>query len=70
MRKAIKKDLVFDAEVIKFNFNSITKQLLVPHMGWNSVRIKKNNKLLIEPNDNYRFYFVPLTMLNAQEIQM
>ncbi len=48
----------FDAEVIKFKFDNNTKQLLVPHMGWNSVRIKKKNKLLIEPNYNYRFYFV------------
>ncbi len=48
----------FDAEVKKFNFDNISKQILVPHMGWNGVRIKKNNKLLTGANDNYRFYFV------------
>jgi len=44
-----------DARTVKFNFSN--KNLKIPHMGWNSVNIKKESKLfkgLINPE----FYFV------------
>ncbi len=48
----------FDAEVTKFKFDNNSKELLVPHMGWNGVKIISKNKLLKVSNNNYRFYFV------------
>jgi imidazole glycerol phosphate synthase, glutamine amidotransferase subunit len=30
----------------------------VPHMGWNSIEIKKKNKLLDKIGNNSRFYFL------------
>ena len=44
-----------DAEVIKFKFDDNTFK--IPHMGWNFVEIKKNNKILSE-EELQRFYFV------------
>jgi glutamine amidotransferase len=45
-----------DAEVKKFSFES--KSLKIPHMGWNLINIKKNNKLLTDLPIEPRFYFV------------
>ncbi len=44
-----------DADTVKFNFND--KALKIPHMGWNYVQVKKENKL-INSNGKHRFYFV------------
>ena len=43
-----------DAKVLKFKK---TKQIKVPHMGWNDVFVKKNN-VLITDDSQPRFYFV------------
>lgn len=48
----------FDAEVVKFDFDKPLNELLIPHMGWNNVKIKKNTNLISSSNKNYRFYFV------------
>lgn len=45
-----------DAETIKFE-NSQNKNLKIPHMGWNSVLVTKNNGL-INKDELQRFYFV------------
>jgi len=34
-----------DAETIRFRFDSKTSNLKIPHMGWNTVNIKKENTL-------------------------
>lgn len=43
-----------DAETIKFNNN----KLKIPHMGWNSINIKKPDPLLLNMNSESQFYFV------------
>jgi len=49
----------FDAETIKFNFDSEkSKKFKVPNMGWNYVYQKKNSSLFIEMFQDPKFYFV------------
>lgn len=52
--EGIEKGLnIIDGNVIRFNFNDLTK---VPHMGWNYVH--SNNKLFNNSFNEKRFYFV------------
>lgn len=45
--------------VKKFSFPDDTKNLIkVPHMGWNTVHLSKNEKFKLETTDQPRFYFV------------
>ena len=44
-----------DADTIKFTFDN--KELKIPHMGWNYIQVKKQNKL-ISTEGKHRFYFV------------
>ena len=48
----------FDANVIKFNFDRSMEKILIPHMGWNDVQMKKKSKLLDSLGTKKRFYFV------------
>ena len=34
------------------------KNLIVPHMGWNSIKLKKENSIISKNLDNKDFYFV------------
>ena len=45
-----------DAETVKFNLDPALK-LKVPHMGWNYIKIQKENPL-IDSKSKSRFYFV------------
>ena len=45
-----------DAETIKFSFNN--HSLKIPHMGWNTVNIKKESRFINDLPDEPRFYFV------------
>ena len=45
-----------DAKVIRFKSEN-TKNYILPHMGWNDVKLKKNN-LLLNKILNPRFYFL------------
>lgn len=45
-----------DAETVKFNPNPSLK-LKIPHMGWNYIDVKRENKL-IDKEGKKRFYFV------------
>lgn len=45
-----------DAEVKRFNFRN--DELKIPHMGWNTVTILKQDDLLRNMLENSRFYFV------------
>lgn len=47
-----------DAETIRFRFDSKTSNLKIPHMGWNTVNIKKENTLFKDMYADARFYFV------------
>ena len=49
----------FDAEVIKLQIKSnYENKLKLPHMGWNSIDIKKKNQLFENINNNEYFYFL------------
>ena len=45
-----------DADVVKFDFNDY--KLKVPHVGWNNVNFKNENKLYKGIKNNSNFYFV------------
>ena len=42
-------------EVRKFNFKT-QKGILLPHIGWNSLKIKKSDKIIKQTNEH--FYFI------------
>ncbi len=49
----------FDAETIKFDLDhSTTENLKIPHMGWNSIQVKKNHLTLNGLNADRLLYFV------------
>jgi len=45
-------------EPVLFNHQTLDKTYKVPHMGWNTLEVKKNNPLLKGLNTNDMFYFV------------
>jgi len=47
-----------NANTMRFNFLSLGPVLKIPHMGWNTLKIKKNVALLADLPLNPRFYFV------------
>lgn len=47
-----------DAKVIKFNFDKLSEKLKIPHMGWNSIKYKKNSNLVANMYVDPKFYFV------------
>lgn len=47
-----------DAEVFKFDFNTVNKKLKVPHVGWNNTNYKNKSLLFNGIKDNSDFYFV------------
>lgn len=49
---------LIDGKTIRFDFTNNEENLKVPHMGWNTVQIKKENKLLDSINNEELFYFV------------
>lgn len=42
----------------KFDSNNFNKNLKIPHMGWNTIKIKESNPLLKNCNEKESFYFV------------
>ncbi|MCS7215550.1 MAG: imidazole glycerol phosphate synthase subunit HisH [Thermodesulfovibrio sp.] len=46
---------IINGRVVRFNLSSEYK---IPHMGWNTVKFRKKNKILSEIPDNAYFYFV------------
>lgn len=46
-----------NAETIKFRIKTINSKLKIPHMGWNSVNIKKDSFLFNKMPKEARFYF-------------
>ena len=45
-----------NADVIKFNFN--VSRFKIPHMGWNTVKIKEKITLTKKMKNGFKFYFV------------
>ena len=54
----------FDAEVVRFNVKDKLR-FKVPHMGWNSIRIEKQNLLLEGISQSELFYFVHTYHMNC-----
>lgn len=48
----------FDAETIRFQFDTKNSQLKIPHMGWNNISIRREHKLFTNFEEEARFYFV------------
>jgi glutamine amidotransferase len=48
----------FDAETIRYKFGPEQASLKVPHMGWNTLEIRRPHPLLAELEAESRFYFV------------
>lgn len=47
-----------DAQTVKFSFNGNGEGLKIPHMGWNTIAIKKPTPILDGIEDGSRYYFV------------
>lgn len=47
-----------DAKTVKFNFQSEDKKYKIPHIGWNTINIKKENSLFKGIRNDDLFYFV------------
>lgn len=47
-----------DGEVVKFDASSIQNHTQLPHMGWNTIILNNNNKLLNSLTNRSRFYFL------------
>ncbi len=46
------------AETLRFKFGSKQPQLKVPHMGWNTIKIRQSHPLFTGLDPESRFYFV------------
>ena len=47
-----------DGTVKKFGVSSLDSKTQLPHMGWNTIHPKSDNRLLVNLSDNARFYFL------------
>jgi len=45
-----------DVETVRFKFDNNNSKK-IPHMGWNSISITRNNALFNEVDENFKFYF-------------
>jgi glutamine amidotransferase len=48
----------FDAETLRFGFSSDQPHLKIPHMGWNTIEIRRPHRLISNLEIDSRFYFV------------
>lgn len=48
----------FDAETVRFKFDAEHAHLKIPHMGWNSVQVRRDHPLVADWDPESRFYFV------------
>ncbi|MEI7475328.1 MAG: imidazole glycerol phosphate synthase subunit HisH [bacterium] len=56
-----------NAETIKFNFNDLNNKLKIPHMGWNSINIQKESRIMSGLNNSSSFYFVHSYYVNCND---
>lgn len=55
-----------DAEVIKFDSLNYP-QIRIPHMGWNTIKVVKDNKIIPPTNEELRYYFVHSYYVSCKE---
>jgi imidazole glycerol-phosphate synthase subunit HisH len=56
-----------DAETIRFNFHSGNSYLKTPHMGWNTIAVRRAGSILDDIGDEPRFYFVHSYHVHCKE---
>lgn len=49
---------LIDGEIVLFDKTKFDKPLKIPHMGWNTLHVRKKSALLKEIDDNTYLYFV------------
>jgi len=47
-----------DAETMRFKFDANQGQLKIPHMGWNTIEVRRPHPLFVDLDAEARFYFV------------
>ncbi len=47
-----------DAETVRFKFDESRSDLKIPHMGWNTIEIRRQHPLFRDLDSEARFYFV------------
>ena len=47
-----------DAETVAFRFPTDGPELIVPHMGWNTIQTRCEHPVLSSVDESFRFYFV------------
>jgi imidazole glycerol-phosphate synthase subunit HisH len=47
-----------NARTVRFSFDNLSRQLKIPHMGWNTVNIRQKVPLFSNIDEEIRFYFV------------
>jgi len=46
------------ADTLRFDFAETNERLRIPHMGWNTVDVKRNDSLFKDALEDARYYFV------------
>ena len=58
-----------DAETVRFRFGVEQAHLKVPHMGWNTIDVRRPHPLLSDLEPDSRFYFVHSYYVRSQDRQ-
>jgi glutamine amidotransferase len=58
----------FDAETIRFKFDDTHAHFKVPHMGWNTVQVRREHPLVADWDGESRFYFIHSYHVVAKEM--
>jgi glutamine amidotransferase len=58
----------FDANVRKFDKNRMGEAARIPHVGWNTLKLRKKSRLLDEDDLDPRYYFVHSYHFQANDI--
>jgi glutamine amidotransferase len=56
-----------DAKVSRFSFPAEARQLKVPHMGWNTLKIAQENPVVVQEDERQRYYFVHSYYVSCKE---
>lgn len=58
-----------DAETLRFKFGPGQPQLKVPHMGWNTIEIRRTHPLFNDLDPAARFYFVHSFYVQSHDLE-
>jgi glutamine amidotransferase len=58
-----------DAETVRYRFDPDQAHLKVPHMGWNTLEIRRPHPLLANMEADTRFYFVHSFYVRCKELE-